>query len=149
MDQWLTNIERDTSSTPAPKKVVTNKPAAAVDGCFTYGVALPASACETVRTPQQLPIMVAGTPATADVLKCQLKPLRAGDYTAHGIAFTAAQWAVLQATFPNGVCDWSKPGVGQQPPAGTWLTYEDVVGGRPMPPAPASIALDRRRRPSR
>jgi hypothetical protein len=25
--------------------------------------------------------------------------------------------------FPNGVCDWSKPGVEQQPPLGTWVTY--------------------------
>ena len=24
------------------------------------------------------------------------------------------QWATLQSTFPTGVCDWSKPGVGEQ-----------------------------------
>jgi hypothetical protein len=26
--------------------------------------------------------------------------------------------------FPDGVCDWSKPGVGQQKLAGTWLKFE-------------------------
>ncbi len=25
--------------------------------------------------------------------------------------------------FPTGVCDYSKPGVEQQPPLGTWLDY--------------------------
>ena len=29
----------------------------------------------------------------------------------------------LRATFPNGVCDYSKPGVGQVPLAGTWLMF--------------------------
>jgi hypothetical protein len=29
----------------------------------------------------------------------------------------------LKAAFPNGVCDYSKPGVGQVPLAGTWLMF--------------------------
>ena len=56
----------------------------------------------------------------ADVVKCQLKPLSAGDY---GVAFTPAQWARLQAIYPAGVCDWSKPGVEQQGLEGTWLDF--------------------------
>ena len=31
--------------------------------------------------------------------------------------------AALPAVFPSGVCDYSKPGVAQQPPLGTWLDY--------------------------
>jgi len=31
--------------------------------------------------------------------------------------------ATLPAIFPTGVCDYSKPGVEQQPPLGTWLDY--------------------------
>jgi hypothetical protein len=27
------------------------------------------------------------------------------------------------AIFPNGVCDWSKPGIAQQRPIGTWISY--------------------------
>jgi len=29
----------------------------------------------------------------------------------------------LEAMFPGGVCDWSKPGVGQVPNTRTWLSY--------------------------
>jgi hypothetical protein len=39
------------------------------------------------------------------------------------LAFTAAQQTRLQATFPSGVCDWSKPGVDERPPLGAWLDY--------------------------
>jgi len=41
-------------------------------------------------------------------LKCRLKPL---DFASYPVTFTLAQQARLQATFPTGVCDWSKPGV--------------------------------------
>jgi hypothetical protein len=30
----------------------------------------------------------------------------------------------LQAAFPSGVCDWSKPGYEQQAPLGTWLVID-------------------------
>ena len=36
---------------------------------------------------------------------------------------TADQLATLKTVFPGGVCDYSKPGVGQVPLAGTWLMY--------------------------
>ncbi len=29
----------------------------------------------------------------------------------------------LGAIFPNGVCDWKRPGVEQQKPIGDWLRY--------------------------
>ena len=64
--------------------------------------------------------MVAGGPMTNDVLKCQLKRVRAEDYK---VKFASADIARLQKIFPDGVCDWSKPGVGQQPPKGTWQTF--------------------------
>ena len=59
------------------------------------------------------PRTVAGDAITTDANKCQLKPLNRSDYP--GITFTGAQWATLQETFPAGVCDFSKPGVDQQP----------------------------------
>lgn len=31
--------------------------------------------------------------------------------------------AAESAIFPGGICDWSKPGIGQQPLAGTWQTF--------------------------
>ena len=54
------------------------------------------------------------------MFKCQLKPV---DFTAYAVSFTAAQQARLQAAFPAGVCDWSKPGVDERPPLGAWLDY--------------------------
>ena len=53
------------------------------------------------------------------------------------VAFSSTQLARLQAAFPDGVCDWSLPGVGQQA-AVSPLTFADGPGGAPLPPAPVS-----------
>jgi len=63
---------------------------------------------------------VAGADIAADIIKCQLKPARRNDYA---VAFNDAEWARLNAIFPTGVCDWSKPGVEQQDLEGTWLSF--------------------------
>jgi hypothetical protein len=36
------------------------------------------------------------------------------------MTFTGDEMARLKQIFPGGVCDWSKPGIDQQPMAGTW-----------------------------
>ena len=56
------------------------------------------------------------------------------------IPFTDDEWTRLQAVFPEGVCDYSRPGVDQQSTI-PWLSYQDgagnvVYGGQPLPPAP-------------
>jgi RES domain-containing protein len=63
--------------------------------------------------------LVAGGPLSNDILKCQLKPIDYADYT---VAFTDEEKRRLEAVFPLGVCDWSKPGVHQQVNR-TWLSY--------------------------
>ena len=68
------------------------------------------------------PREVAGADVASDIIKCQLKPPAASDYA---VPFSAAQWARLQAIFPSGVCDWSKPGVEQQGLLGTWIFIDD------------------------
>jgi Tannase-like family of unknown function (DUF6351) len=65
--------------------------------------------------------------------------MRQSDY--YPITFTAAQWQQLQNAFPTGVCDWTKPGIGQQPTI-PWQTYQNadgsvVYGGTPLGPPPA------------
>jgi hypothetical protein len=35
----------------------------------------------------------------------------------------------LPAIFPNGVCDYTKRGVGQHPPRGTWISFDGDEGG--------------------
>ena len=66
------------------------------------------------------PRIEAGAPIANDVLKCALKPVSAADYKA---TFSAAQLARLKAIFPAGVCDFSKPGVGQVALKGTYQRY--------------------------
>ena len=53
---------------------------------------------------------------------------------------SASQQARLNAVFPNGVCDWTKPGVGQQDPVGP-LTYTAGPGGVPLAAAPTSTPI--------
>src|SRR5438128_915173 len=76
---------------------------------------------------------VAGGPLAENILKCHLKPLDAADYAP--VTLTAPQLTRLQAVFPDGVCDWSLPGIGQQA-ALSPLTFADGPGGHPLPPAP-------------
>src|SRR5678816_3477934 len=56
------------------------------------------------------PVLVAGCPIQANIYKCQLKPINVADYK---VAFSQAEITRLNTIFPNGVCDWSKPGVNQ------------------------------------
>lgn len=85
--------------------------------------------------PSLSPRQVAGGPRAEDVLKCQLKPLNRAEYT--GVTFTDPQWGRLQTVFSTGVCDWTKPGVGQQA-AVSPLTFKAGPGGQPMAAAPTS-----------
>jgi hypothetical protein len=48
---------------------------------------------------------------------------RDGPPNRHPKDITPQQVSRLQNVFPNGVCDWSKPGVEQQPLAGTWQFF--------------------------
>jgi hypothetical protein len=65
--------------------------------------------------------LIAGAPATDDVLKCVLKPVDPKDYT---VAPSAEQLAQLRKVFPDGVCDYSKPGVGQTTKVATWAVFK-------------------------
>jgi hypothetical protein len=127
MNKWLDDIVAD----PAPlstDKVVRHKPAEAVDACWdTEGNKIVEKAsfdgkgkCNTLYPVHSEPRLVAGAPLTNDIVKCQLKPINFADYK---VTFTGAQKARMKATFPAGVCDYSKPGVGQGPIKGTYQRY--------------------------
>src|SRR5204862_5797907 len=81
------------------------------------------------------PRQAAGGPQSENILKCQLKPLVASDYT--GVTFTTGQLTRLNAVFSTGVCDWTKAGVGQQDPLSP-LTFSAGPGGVPLGPPPTS-----------
>ncbi|HSW13240.1 MAG TPA: DUF6351 family protein [Solimonas sp.] len=145
MDRWLTAVEQDSSTAPIAQKLVTNKPADLQDACFDgLGQKLTDGICgPLVVGIYGTPRTGAGDAITTDTNKCQLKPLdRTDNYGPQ--AFTDEQWAQLQAVFPDGVCDFSKPGVSQQPTI-AWMAYGNastpVYGGRPLPAVPASSGL--------
>jgi hypothetical protein len=130
MDVWLTNIAKDSSEASAAEKVVNNKPADLEEGCWDNTaeprkwIAQKLAADGTGRCEQLYPVfrtprLVAGEPLANDVVKCQLKPVTPSDYK---VEFTAAELARLQKTFPEGVCDWSKPDV-YAGYLGTWRSF--------------------------
>lgn len=129
MDAWLAAIEADTSAASLERKVADNRPV--TDQCLVGGddVGLFSDACP-VRFGQS-PRQVAGGPVSEDVIKCQLKPLDWGSPEYDGADFTLEQQQRLATVFPRGVCDWSRPGVAQQQPAG-WLNFSSGPGGEPM-----------------
>jgi len=129
MDEWLTGLVEDGSHAPIQVKIRRAKPSDLVDACFTNNgtvkiaelqVYRGATTCNSLYPAFSTPRMVAGEPLTNNVLKCQLKPIDFGDYA---VVFTAAEKAQLKAIFPQGVCDYSKPGVGQKPFEDTWAFF--------------------------
>jgi hypothetical protein len=73
---------------------------------------------------------------------CDYSSLERSDYT---LPFTDAEWATRQATFPDGVCDFTKPAVDQGPTV-PWLTYgrsggRVIYGGRRLGPPRARRVL--------
>src|SRR5437763_1424593 len=140
MDRWVARVDADHSPVALSQKILHDKPGDVPDRCTTGdGTDIPSPVCDAAVAAYGTPRMAAGMPLSDDVLQCQLKPLRKDDYP---VSFTDAQWQALQLAFPNGVCDYSKPGVDQH---GTtpWLSYQDVrgsvvYGGRPLGPPPRS-----------
>jgi hypothetical protein len=148
MDTWLTNLltsapKATLNSERTQSQVVAAKPATAFDLCYLTGdvtFSTPVTDMALCDADSRLmkhssPRQVAGGSLEENILKCQLKPLNVADYTP--VTFTSSQLARLQAVFPGGVCDWSKPGVGQQE-AVSPLTFAAGPGGQPLPPAPVS-----------
>lgn len=125
LDAWLVRIAADATTDPLHVKVPRNKPADLREGCVPPGQRFPQFQAETVSIDSGAcaawyPVGIgsraaAGGPTVADVAKCQLRSvdaaIAANDYG--GASFSGAQLTRLKAIFPTGVCDWSKPGVGQ------------------------------------
>ena len=145
MTRWLSAVKADGSRKTLAEKIIDDRPADLVDRCTGVPVAQATPADKfcapyLAQTRLSSPREVAGGPRTNEVLKCQLKPLVNKRYGLLGLS--ADQFARLKKVFPRGVCDWTKPGIGQQP-VKAWQTYADakgnvVYGGRAMPPAPRS-----------
>jgi hypothetical protein len=127
-ERWVTAVKSDRSSAAAYDKVVRNRPADAVDGCWVAAAATaparfiaeaqtfgsqPTSECNKIYPSYSFVRQVAGGPLDGNVLKCQLKPIDLKDYGATRLGEPDRQR--LRRLFPDGVCDWTKPGVSQVP----------------------------------
>lgn len=134
MDQWLAAIRERESGLPSLDTITAARPAALQNDCFAADgeriVAEPrfdrgrlfdnsAGPCNALYPPHAGLRLVAGGPLSNDVLKCQLKPLDPDDYA---VSFNAAEQERLQEIFPDGVCDWERPGLHQQVNR-TWLSF--------------------------
>jgi Tannase-like family of unknown function (DUF6351) len=127
MAHWLDALVADHSRRPLTKKVIAAKPAGAVDACWTAtGQRLDDPAeigatgpCTQLYPPAGTPRLRAGQPLGSAAIKCRLRPVDPSDYG----TLTPEQEARLRAVFPDGVCDYRRPGVGQQPLSGTWLSF--------------------------
>jgi hypothetical protein len=147
MDQWLTNLKADTSALRIEDKVRGAKPADLADFFLITGGArvTPLSACQAadqavigaaVTTRFKVgasPRQVAGGPLSENILKCRLKPVSSADYAP--VALSSAQLERLRSVFPDGVCDWSEPGI-EQERASAPRDYSDGPGGERLPRAP-------------
>jgi len=120
--RWVEAVKADPSHIPLREKVIRNRPDDLVDGCWTKELSPrfirepqtwsrePDSKCNSLWPSYSNPRKVAGGPLAANKFKCQLKPIDVSDYA---VTFMDAELQRLRNIFPNGVCDWSRPGVNQ------------------------------------
>jgi Tannase-like family of unknown function (DUF6351) len=123
LDNWIAAIQADTRNVPQAQKVRDNRPAEMANACYPteWQRVTDQAICDGLFPYSGHPRIAAGGPVTDDVFKCTTKAVDAKDYKQ---TLTAEQLATLKTTFPQGVCDYSKPGVGHVPLAGTWLMFQ-------------------------
>jgi hypothetical protein len=135
---WVTAYKADTSSNTQRAKVIADKPAAAVDGCWSSATTfiaetqtlgnLPNTQCNTLFPSWTAPRLIAGGPTAANIPKCTLKPASGADYS---VAFSPAELARLSTVFPSGVCDWTQSG-----------NHTGVVPNASFGPSPVNLVFD-------
>jgi hypothetical protein len=101
-------------------QVVAAKPPAAFDLCFLTGdtnfttPVTDMALCDADAAPAEARVAAPGGRRSARREHPQV-PAQAADPSDYApVRSRPAQLARLNAAFPGGVCDWSKPGVGQQ-----------------------------------
>jgi hypothetical protein len=149
MSEWLHAIDADTSGDPIGERVVRNRPDGAEDSCLILDQKSNDLSRCALFTYYGNPLTAAGGPASNDVMKCAVRPLPVvwpADGSFGPVPFTptvgpaVGQWDRLRAAFPDGVCDFGRPGVGQVP-VEPWTTFAGGPGGAPLGQAPQSRPL--------
>lgn len=127
MDQWLTALRARYDGLVDPDVIAAARPEALQDDCFdAEGRRIVEQAvfdgdgqCNSLYPPHAGLRLVAGGPLTNDVFKCELKAIDPDDYT---VSFSEEEKQRLHRIFPEGVCDWQRPGVHQYS-NDTWLSF--------------------------
>lgn len=136
LDEWLTTLAANDRAHPEDDRPVAERLADARPAEVDNRCALPDGTtvrggweiyddpgpCRDAFPVEGDPRMAAGAPLRNDIIACTLEPV---DATAYDVAFTDAQVDRLERIFPDGVCDWTAPGIGQQPPTDTWPRFDD------------------------
>jgi hypothetical protein len=138
LDEWATAVaeeapDQDDLDDPELAEVFeATRPDDAVDNCITadgdrvaaldlYDTEGP---CTDPYPVSNSPRTVAGASLVNDVVKCALMPVAdAVDDGLYGVELTQEQVERVEAIFPDGVCDWARPGVGQAPLGAPWRNY--------------------------
>src|SRR5678816_3120904 len=104
-ENWMTAYKSDTSSDSARAKAIRAKPANGVDGCYDKSTpakfvaepqtfsSQPDTTCNTLWPSYSFSRREAGGPLAGNILKCQLKPVVASDYT---VTFTPVSYTHLR-----------------------------------------------------
>ena len=135
---WVVAYTGDPSSRSQRERVIHNRPATLVDGCWSDATTFiperqtlssaPDSQCNALFPSWTFPRRVAGGPVAANIMKCTLKPISKSDYQ---VKFTALERKHLAAIFPTGVCDWSERG-----------NHRGVVPNGSFGPSPVNLVFD-------
>jgi hypothetical protein len=137
-DQWLDALDAYMGTHPSVSRseaIVRARPPGTQDQCRVL-VAGPPGSFEEGILRQTSPRQAAGGPMSEDVMKCTLKDVDRSDYP----PLTDEEFAQIQAAFPEGVCDYSKPDVGAQPRTQTWLSWGSGPPGTTPMQIPWTIA---------
>ena len=114
IEAWLAAIHADDAPGSAAERVIRNRPVDLSDACWTSPTTRidehfeyqMDGVCKGLYPSYGDTRTAAGGGLAGDTLKCQRQPL---DFAAYPVTFTPDQQARLQAAFPTGVCDWSRP----------------------------------------
>ncbi len=129
MDRWLEALAADTSAAPPADRVARARPEVLTDACWSRdGEPVKivetqrrgAGRCDALYPSPPSPREVAGAPLAGDIVKCRLGPVDPDDYA---VSFSPEEMDRLRRIFPGGVCDWSRPGIGQADLKGTWQVF--------------------------
>ena len=131
MDGWLMAIQSDQSERSVAEKVIANKPQSLVDACWDYSseerlkieerqTFAGSNRCNEIYPAFATPRQVAGAPLANDIVSCRLREVARSDYSSF---LTDEEFAELQAIFPEGVCDWSRPDASNANHQGVWKSF--------------------------